>query len=590
MNSLFPGSAEAFEQLVNDHKLLLYSIAYSIAPHADADDIVQETFIHAYTHYGSLKDPTRLSAWLCAIARNKAIDCAKKASHILSMDVLNNAVTSFTPESVYLHREEHSRLWESISSLSDKNREVLLLFYFAGKNIREIAALLSLPEGSVKSRLSEGRKKLKKELLDLMNNERIRIENNDIFSRIHTETQRAQQAIQKNNRPLAVEICSAVIPEEMDLSTLTREELQILSSLYSTRGNAAEYTDHDAALADYTRSLEIVQESDDPGWLYKACSFYASQLSNRGRMEEAGRYYRLSLAYARQSGDINHLADALYWYGMHFIDEDGQAGFTEILSLKERLLAEGDITGLTAYTLAFSINHILCQGIPLNALGGYSSCAPGIRHKNGQYFSGGEPGCCYGKTTLFPDIIRHIFEINPFLSEEMRPGFCLEQNTFSFSSLPIRTAAEVLADDEELDTPAGRFADCLHVRYTNHLSEGEDKPANLKNNGTKDIWYAPDVGVVGIDFHPFSGEGWSVRLESYAVNPAADDTLAGKYLPLTPDNRWKYTVYGENGRDLSHEYAIENSLTIIGSVPLSEDGTERVTLFADSSWYTVKQA
>jgi len=549
---------------------------------------VQETFIHAYTHYGSLQNPDRLSAWLCAIARNKAIDCARRAGRTVSMEVLHHAAVSFTPESLFLRREEHAHLMEGISSLSEKNRQVVMLFYFAQKSIREISALLALPEGSVKSRLSESRKKLKKELFDLMDNERTIVENNDIFTRIQAETQRAWQAIGAHDRAAAAAICSEIMPEEIDLTALSHEQLQILSDLYNARGSAANYTDHDEALSDYTRSLEIAEASHDPLWLSGAYSFYASQLSNRGRKEEAGRYYRLSLEMARKSGDVTQLADALFWYGMHFIDEDGPAGFTEILSLKERLLTECSMTGLTAYTLALSIDRILKNGGQLSSLTAYSSAAPGIRRKNGEYFSGGEPGSGEGKQAYVPDILCRIAEVSPFLSEEMRPGFCREESTFSFSSLPVRTVVECLADDAVLDTPAGRFEGCLHIRYTNHLSEGEDKLTNLRNNGVKDLWYAPHVGLVGISFRPVSGDGWSARLKEYAVTPSADQSLVGRFLPLIPENRWEYTIYDQAGEDLSRKFAIESVFTVTGSLPLSEDRTETVTLIAHSGWCKAK--
>ena len=77
---LFTGTIEDFEDVVNQNKLLLYSIVYGIAGNCDADDIVQEAFIYAYYRYDTLKDQSKLTSWLCAIARNKAYDSLKQTA------------------------------------------------------------------------------------------------------------------------------------------------------------------------------------------------------------------------------------------------------------------------------------------------------------------------------------------------------------------------------------------------------------------------------------------------------------------------------------------------------------------------------
>lgn len=63
-----------------------------------------------------------------------------------------------------LYQEEYTELWESISQMEQKFREVVLLYYFEGFKTREIARLLNIQEGTVKSRLSRARDKLKKDL------------------------------------------------------------------------------------------------------------------------------------------------------------------------------------------------------------------------------------------------------------------------------------------------------------------------------------------------------------------------------------------------------------------------------------------
>jgi len=106
---LFDGTSEEFCRLVESHKLLLYSVVYAASAYADADDIVQETFIYAYYHWGALRDKEKLSSWLCAIAKNKAVRSAKAASKTLSLDVADKRVRVPSPETDFLRRE-HRRM------------------------------------------------------------------------------------------------------------------------------------------------------------------------------------------------------------------------------------------------------------------------------------------------------------------------------------------------------------------------------------------------------------------------------------------------------------------------------------------------
>ena len=62
--------------------MLLYSVVYAASAYADADDIVQETFIYAYYHWGALRDKEKFSSWLCAIAKNKAARAMKRKGNL----------------------------------------------------------------------------------------------------------------------------------------------------------------------------------------------------------------------------------------------------------------------------------------------------------------------------------------------------------------------------------------------------------------------------------------------------------------------------------------------------------------------------
>ena len=86
----FDGTNDDFKRIVDSYKLLLYSVVYAASAYADADDIVQETFIYAYYHWGMLRDKNKLSSWLCSIAKNKAAHAMRRAHMTVPMEDLDN--------------------------------------------------------------------------------------------------------------------------------------------------------------------------------------------------------------------------------------------------------------------------------------------------------------------------------------------------------------------------------------------------------------------------------------------------------------------------------------------------------------------
>ena len=132
---LFDGTNDDFKRIVDSYKLLLYSIVYAASAHADADDIVQETFVYAYYHWGMLREKEKLSSWLCAIAKNKAARAMKVAEKTLSLDDIEKRVRVSTPEEMFLHQERRQEIREKISALPEKYRDTIMLYYFSEMRI-----------------------------------------------------------------------------------------------------------------------------------------------------------------------------------------------------------------------------------------------------------------------------------------------------------------------------------------------------------------------------------------------------------------------------------------------------------------------
>lgn len=131
----------------------------------EVDDIVQEALILAWRKHDQF-DPARGSerAWLFGIARNVAVDRHRRRQRHLRA-VPSHELPDVGLEDVELERAvETSYVREALRSLSDAHRAVVVEAYYGGRTVREVAARLGIPEGTVKSRLHHAVHALRAEL------------------------------------------------------------------------------------------------------------------------------------------------------------------------------------------------------------------------------------------------------------------------------------------------------------------------------------------------------------------------------------------------------------------------------------------
>jgi len=154
---------ELQERIVSSSSLA-FRVAYAVLRHReDAEDVAQEAFLRAHGHSHALRDRTRFRAWLVRVAWRLALDRQRSDRRRLLRDTaLCASPPMATPtENVALVNERNGRLLTAIGRLPTKLRLTLVLAAIEGYETREVAALLSVPEGTVKSRLFLARKKLK---------------------------------------------------------------------------------------------------------------------------------------------------------------------------------------------------------------------------------------------------------------------------------------------------------------------------------------------------------------------------------------------------------------------------------------------
>lgn len=153
-----------FESRLVESSTLAFRVAFSVLRHReDAEDVAQEAFAKAHRSFRQLRDRDRFRAWLVRLTWRLALDRQRgnRRREIREQQVEPEVTTT---ADVVEARERAQRLWQAIDSLPEKLRVVTVLAGIQGHDLKEVAALLELPEGTVKSRLFEARRQLKEQL------------------------------------------------------------------------------------------------------------------------------------------------------------------------------------------------------------------------------------------------------------------------------------------------------------------------------------------------------------------------------------------------------------------------------------------
>jgi len=157
--------AQTLESLMRDYGQEVWNYAFLISrSRSMADDIAQEVFLKAYRHLESFRGEASVKTWLLRITRNLSYNYRNSAffRRTLLLDRINLNGHHRSAEQAYLDEEASNEVWRQVFSLPAKHREVLLLHARHQLPLSDIASLLDIPEGTVKSRLYMARQKLSK--------------------------------------------------------------------------------------------------------------------------------------------------------------------------------------------------------------------------------------------------------------------------------------------------------------------------------------------------------------------------------------------------------------------------------------------
>ena len=158
------GDALAWEELVRRFQGRIFGLAVAyLRDREEARDTAQEIFVRLYRHIGEIRDEATFVPWFLRLARNCCIDRLRslgvRAHDALDENTLSDAPS---PEDTAIEDARRALLYRALDSLSDANREIVLLKDIHQMKIEEIGSLLRLPLGTIKSRSSRARTELAK--------------------------------------------------------------------------------------------------------------------------------------------------------------------------------------------------------------------------------------------------------------------------------------------------------------------------------------------------------------------------------------------------------------------------------------------
>lgn len=167
-----PEEEDNFNRFIYPHASIILGSAYKLARDRDlAEDLVQETFYYALKNFHQLRDRTKCKYWLFSILRNLFLKTVERRKNWIEVE-FDAVCESFhdnnkmNPEHDFLQLEIKNNIQCALDILEERLKFPVILFYFEGRSYKEISAILSVPIGTVMSRIARAKVYLKRELIE----------------------------------------------------------------------------------------------------------------------------------------------------------------------------------------------------------------------------------------------------------------------------------------------------------------------------------------------------------------------------------------------------------------------------------------
>jgi len=169
--TLDEGLERDFEARLAESATLAFRVAYAVLRHRqDAEDVAQEAMAQAYRNFAKLQDRRRFRGWLVRIAWRMALNRRRHDERRMRRELsAPEPAPGPSAEDLVLSLQFQAHVWRAIDGLPDRLRSVVALTAIEGHDLRSVAELLGVAEGTVKSRLNKARKILAEKLRWVLN-------------------------------------------------------------------------------------------------------------------------------------------------------------------------------------------------------------------------------------------------------------------------------------------------------------------------------------------------------------------------------------------------------------------------------------
>ncbi len=547
------GDGTAYEELVTRHQRAVMGTAYKVTKNRfSAEDASQDAFVSAWMNLCELRDASKFGAWVCSFAKNCARTLERHyraAIPDISLDTLEGF--ELADEDEPFAEDDLENVRHSVDLLSEKIRETVRLHYFEGKSVAEIAKILSVPVGTVKWRLSEGRKQLRKGY-GIM--EKTYDENESLVARVMRQVEALKLWQLKNDKTGFEEEYRAVLANVEALED-SKEKSSMLA---------------DTLLRGYwwlpgeknKEVFERIKKSAEDGHNEDVMMSVACEEHEKYSGEERIRFMReTQIPYYREGGYPKTLAYIWFWLG-HEYREKGE--YEEAIRCYENvmdILTPSDVYYANAKSAIEGEKRSIAAEKNPDVIR-YNPDVSGEVYKkiDGKLYFWQQPGYGYDTESAEGGLFFNMSICDRMmLDESMKTG-----DTVTSSDEKITLT--YLKNDGVCDTPAGHFENC-----SVYIIDGERY--GLTHCET---WLCDGVGIVRqiVTRHDNPYE-WV--LSSYKTGGK------GGLLPFEAGNRWEYALAEREATGITErENIFEVTACDAGSVTLSSMNFMAVTGYYDT--------
>jgi RNA polymerase sigma-70 factor (ECF subfamily) len=157
------GDRLAMQVLFARHHVRVYRFVLRLVrDESNAEDLISEVFLDVWRQAGRFEGRSAVSTWLLAIARFKALSALRRRTDFELDEETAEAIedTSDDPEVTLEKKDKSAVIRKCLEKLSAEHREIVDLVYYHEKSVEEVAAIVGIPENTVKTRMFYARKKL----------------------------------------------------------------------------------------------------------------------------------------------------------------------------------------------------------------------------------------------------------------------------------------------------------------------------------------------------------------------------------------------------------------------------------------------